>query len=140
MFIPKLVISALLVGGVTLTGLPARRGVETADTKVRELQKERLVLLRQVAMTVDKQYKAGGTTLTEVLAAHRDVTVAELELCETAQERTALLRKQVDTAKEIERTADAAAKAGAVPTTHLLKAKAHRLSAEIELEKAIAAK
>lgn len=121
-------------GGDAL-GDPAKDG-PGGNTKVRELQKERLALLRQLADQLTAANKRGETSVASVLEAQREVLAAELELCETGKERFAVLEKRVELAKEIEKATEKAVEARAVSAADLLRAKANRLQAEIELEKA----
>ncbi|MBA4066570.1 MAG: hypothetical protein C0501_23270 [Isosphaera sp.] len=109
------------------------------NAKVRELQKERLALLRQVADWTTEAYKGGRFELLAVLEARREVIAAELELCETHKERLAVLEKAVELAKEIEKNTEKLVEARNAARAELLKARANRLQAEIELEKAKAA-
>lgn len=109
------------------------------STKVRELQKERLALLRQVADWTTEAYKGGRFELLAVLEARREVIAAELELCETHKERLAILEKAAELAKDIEKNTEKLAEARNAARTELLKARANRLQAEIELEKEKAA-
>ncbi|MBA4066904.1 MAG: hypothetical protein C0501_25000 [Isosphaera sp.] len=165
----KLVASVLLVGGLMLTGVatlarqpgvtpeePTKadarppkagdgpkdqppKGRPGGDTKIKELQKERLALLRQIADQVVAANKGGQVPLATVLEAQREVIAAELELCGTNKERIAVLEKKVELAREIEKTTARGVEARTVSGTDLLKAQASRLDAEIELEKVKAA-
>ena len=107
--------------------------------KVRELQKERLALLRQVADWTTQAYKGGRFELLAVLEARREGIAAELELCETHKERLAVLEKAVELAKETEKSTEKLVEGRVAARTEQLKARANRLQAEIELEKAKAA-
>ena len=163
----KLVACVVLAGGMMLTGVaisarnpaavpdepkkanalePPKDGVAPPAkdqpkgvARVRELQKERLALLRQLADQLAVANKGGETSVAAVLEARRDVLAAELELCETHKERLAVLEKALELAKEIETNTDRAVQAHTVPGSHLLKVRANRLQAEIELEKEKAA-
>ncbi|MBA4062552.1 MAG: hypothetical protein C0501_02375 [Isosphaera sp.] len=105
------------------------------NAKIRELQKERLAVLRQIADQTNTAYKGGQVPLTTVLEAQREVNAAELELCETHKERLIFLEKKVELAKDTEKNTEKLVQAHTAPQAHLLRARANRLQAEIELEK-----
>ncbi|MBX9626082.1 MAG: sigma-70 family RNA polymerase sigma factor [Gemmataceae bacterium] len=119
---------------------PPPRGQPGGNAKIRELQQERLALLQQLADWMTEAYKGGQVPLTTVLEAQREVNAAELELCETHQERLAVLERKAELAKEIEKNTEKSVQAHSVPRANLLKARANRLQAEIELEKEKAAR
>lgn len=110
------------------------------NAKVRELQKERLAVLRQIADQTNTAYKGGQVPLTTVLEAQREVNAAELELCETHKERLIFLEKKVELANDTEKNTEKLVQAHTAPRAHLLRARANRLHAEIELEKEKAAR
>lgn len=119
---------------------PPLKGQPGGTTRIRELQKERLALLREMADQTNTAYKGGQTPLAAVLEAQREVNAAELELCETNKERIAVLEKKVELAKEAEKATEQQVRARVSTQASLLRARANRLQAEIELEKEKAAR
>jgi hypothetical protein len=109
---------------------------EAKSAKHKELLKERLAVIREIAKLATDAYKAGTGSYDEVREASRMVLVAELEQCDSDKERIAVLEKFVVEAKKQEEHAGQLSKTGQAPTRMVLKAKADRLQAEIALEQA----
>src|SRR5262249_10106033 len=103
-------------------------------SKQDELRKERLAVVRDIARLAAEAYKTGGGSYDSVREATRMVFAAELELCTTDKERIAVIEKAVAEAKKWEDIVAQVVKAGQVPATAGLKAKADRLQVEIALE------
>ena len=134
-----LTLLVLLVGG----GIAARSGtaprpagVDSKDTKVKALLKERHATLQAIASLTTKQYERGTASVVQVAEANRTARHAELDLCDTDKERVAVLEKMLAEAKEYEKSAEQLHKGGSIPFTAALKAKADRLEVEIALERA----
>jgi hypothetical protein len=130
-----LVLLCTTVGGIWYGfAFEPRAGAEQPkESKVKALLKERLAILRELAANTTKGYKQGSVSMKEVHEANETVLQAELELAETREERIPILEKFVAEAKNHEEHVAPAAKQGQpVP---LLEAKAHRLKAEIALER-----
>lgn len=107
----------------------------TKDTRLKELLKERLDTLKEIAAQTEKGFKGGQVPMGRVLEANQAVLRAELELCESDRDRVAVLEKIVKAAREREEFVAKQA-SSAVPARDVLKAKADRLEAEIALERA----
>jgi hypothetical protein len=105
------------------------------EAKVKELRKERLATLKDVEAQTEQAFQAGRAPFNVVLAAKAATLEAELDLCQTQEERIAILEKLVGVAKNAESHATAAAEMGKVPLYEALKTKASRLAVEIALEK-----
>ena len=60
---------------------------------------------------------------------------AELDLCETKQQRVQVLEKMVAVCKDMEKAAAEQRKSGVGPATAVLEARVHVLEAEIALER-----
>jgi hypothetical protein len=110
--------------------------VKFETNKVRELQKERLALLRQMAKVAAVGHERGNVSQGEVLKANLRVHRAELDLCETDKERVAAHEKIVDVLKKVAECVAQMRKVAAASETAVAEAKLDRLEAEIELERA----
>jgi outer membrane protein TolC len=122
----------LIVGG----DAPRAQADEPKDIKVNELLKERLALLQEVVKQTTADYQSGKVSIDRVHHAQMAVLNSRLELCETDKERITILEEAVALAKNSEETATALYKAGKVPASDRLMAKAARLETEIALERA----
>jgi hypothetical protein len=134
-----LILLALLLGGVlsdTFTARTRGAGQNPKDARLKELLKERLATLKEVA----SQSKAAlqidpNASPAEVSAANRAVYQAELDLCDTDQERVAVLEKWLTAAKEWEKVVERMGKDKTIAPREVLKAKAERLEVEIALRR-----
>jgi hypothetical protein len=109
---------------------------EAKGSKQKELLKERLAVIREIAKLSTEAYKAGAASYDEVREAVRMVLQAELEQCDSDKDRITVLEKVVAEAKKMEEHAGQLSKTGQAPTRTALRAKADRLQAEIKLEQA----
>ena len=89
------------------------------ESKVRQLQKDRLAALREIAAEKENAYQQGVDTIEHVLQARQLALRAELELCESDNE-SKLLEEIVHLGKELEKYADERFKAGRLPHHELL--------------------
>ena len=110
------------------------------DTKLKELQQERLVTARELAKLEMARFKNAQGLIDEVLESTRTLAGAELDVCESDKERVAALEKILAIAKDTERIAAGFAKTGQGRESAALRAKAERLRVEIALERAKARK
>jgi hypothetical protein len=108
-------------------------GAKSAHLK--ELLQERLTTAREASHLAMERFK-NGQGLDEVREANRLLMEAELDLCDTAQERVAALEKLRAAAKDTAKLAEALVKVGQGPATTALLAKADLLRIEIALERA----
>jgi hypothetical protein len=115
-------------------GLPAPG--RSVDVTVRDLQRERLAVLQQVAGQLAELYQRGRGSVADILAAQKAALQAELELCATDSERLAVLGRLVAVAKQIEKFESDRSEAAGGDRLGLLRARANRLEAEIALAKA----
>ena len=104
------------------------------NSKVRELQQQRLATLRSLVRITTERFKSGQASTEELGSAVRSQEDAELDLCSSAQERIAILERAVAEAKAREEQDKKLAANGLLPETSLLKATADRLQEEILLE------
>jgi outer membrane protein TolC len=126
-----------IAGSGSLSGdAPRARADEPKDARVKELLKERLAVLQEVAKLVAREYQAGKGSIDRLRRAQMAVIAARVELCDTDKERIAVLEEAVALARNNERLAAALDQTGNVPASDPLLAKADRLEAEIALERA----
>lgn len=119
--------------------LSRKEQIEESAKKVKELQKERIVTLKEMADLISRLSSRsvnGRASNEEVLEARLLVLKAELDAAEKESDRITIYKNIVDELKKYEKFADAQVKfaRGTVATT--LKFKARRLEAEIDLERA----
>lgn len=107
-----------------------------AKSKVDELLKERLAVIREIVKQTTEKYKGGTGSIDQVREATRMALEAELELCDSIKERIAVFERFVIETKKNEEASARFVLAGQGPTTWLLKAKSDRLQVEIALERA----
>jgi hypothetical protein len=109
---------------------------------VKELQKERIATLKAVADLITDQYKFSAASVEEVYEARLQVVLAELDAAEKESDRITFYQSVVDVTKEYEKVADQLAKTAKAPGFFVLKVKARRPEAEINLQrtKAVVAK
>lgn len=133
--VPLLVIASGMVIG--LLGLqPAIGQAAGKNEKVHSLLKERLAILKELLATTKTAYETGKASLGEVTQVNAQLLAAELELCESDQERIAVHERAVDLAKGYEKAAVELYKAGQVTHSAVLAATVNRLEAEIAYERA----
>jgi hypothetical protein len=109
---------------------------EAKSPKLKELLKERLTALREIARLTTLAAKSGTAPYEQVLEATRRLLGAELERCDTDKEWVTVLEKFVGEAKKHEEYAAHLSRTGQAPARIALQAKADRLQAEIFLERA----
>jgi outer membrane protein TolC len=135
----KLLAAVALVGLISVGGRadnPKSDQANRHSKKVRALQEERLVTLKEIAAEKEKAFRDGRAPSEDVLQAKLLVLGAELELCDSDGERVAVHESIVAVAKEIEETQASRYKAQRLSHSDLLTAKANRLEAEVAHERA----
>jgi hypothetical protein len=119
---------------------PLLSGLKTVgEAAGRKAARERLAVLKQIAAETEKRFRAGLATADSLIKAKLDVCKAELELCESDKERVDVHERTVVLIRELENVLERHHRAGVVPQTAVLKAKADLLEAEAALERAKAA-
>ncbi|MBI2805529.1 MAG: hypothetical protein HYX68_11180 [Planctomycetes bacterium] len=127
----------LVAGGRRASsGLPQGNAAQPEDSPVKKLLKERLTILREIAVSAEKDFRGGAEQYKGVLEAKRAALMGELDLSDTDKERIAILEKIVALAKMQEEHAVKLVKGGQIPKRDALKATVSRLEAEIALERA----
>lgn len=129
--------SLLLTGGVWLSSgeAPTAQAREVKDSRLKELLKEKLAIVREVSAQRLAAFQSGLTSFAQVNEASLAVLNAELDLCDTDVERIAVLEKMLATARDHEQSVAAIVKAGEATSGTALDAKAARLDIEIRLER-----
>ena len=116
--------------------LSRRDQAEESARKVKELQKERIATLKQMADAIARLYQSGHGSPEEVYEARLLVLEAELDAAEKGSDRITLYKSIVDVSKQFENLAEERVKTGRGTLATALKFKARRLEAEINLERA----
>lgn len=119
--------------GFSLRQPPRAMAADAKDSKIRTLLKEKLAVAQKVAAQKIQLYRAEEASRVEVYEANLAVHNVELELCDTNQERIAVLTKMLAEATEYEKMI---ADHPATPTTTVLMFKISRLDIAIALERA----
>jgi hypothetical protein len=114
----------------------ATQPAEHADSKLRQLQKERLAVLKQIAADKKTLFEQARTSPDVMLQPELAALKAELDICETDDAKTPVLERIAANCKKQEDYFEKLYKGGRVVATDWLVAKAARLEAEIELERA----
>jgi hypothetical protein len=102
--------------------------------QVRDLQEQRLEILRNLVKITTEHYETGLASADELGTATRARNEAELDLCASNKERIAILERIVAEAKVSEEQSVKLASNKLLPETSVLKAKADLLQQEILLE------
>ena len=106
-----------------------------AESRIKALLTERLATLKDLAAETVKSYQAGGARFTDVHAANEAMFRAELDLAESQKARLAIHEKLVAEAKQHEEHVGHLAKSETGRSLLPLKARVHRLEAEIAFER-----
>lgn len=126
----------LAVGTAYWSGrTPPASAAEPKESNVNKLLQERLAVLKEFAALTRKAHESGYVPVTSVHDANEAVFRAELDLAETVESRIAILEKLLAEAKLHEEHVSLMSKAGSGQAFMVLRAKAHRLDAEIALER-----
>src|SRR5262249_10353524 len=104
--------------------------------KIKDLQKERLATVHDMARIVEERLRGGQASLDDLREVGRVVLEAELDACGSDQERVDIFEKRLARAKDHEKMADQLAKAGQMRPSSALLVKADRLKAEVDLARA----
>ena len=105
---------------------------DTAD-QVEKLLRERLQLLIEAAELQQAAYQRAEVGFDAVASAHLDALSAHLELAKSVEERLKIRRQMLNVAQQLEEARVRLVEAREVGQAELLKAKAIRLRAEIDL-------
>jgi hypothetical protein len=109
---------------------------EESGRKIKELQKERIATLKEMADISTRLFQNGRGSFEAALEARVLVFEAELDAAEKESDRITLYKDLVKVLKEYEELAKERVKMARGTEAAVLKAKARRLEAEIHLEQA----
>jgi hypothetical protein len=129
------VLAVLLASYWFLHSVPVEAQV-SQNSKVHDLQEQRLATLRDLVTLMRNNYKNGDVSYDDLLNTTRARDEAELALSTSNKERIAILEKIVTAAKEEEEQAAQLAANNLLARRLLLQAKANLLQQEIYLEQA----
>ena len=139
--LPFLMSSSVCVLMVALGTNLARTADEgKPNEKIRELLKERLVAVVEISDFMLKGFQIGEIPLDQVLQARSSLLTANLELCETKEERVKVLQGMVKLNEELLVDVTKMFEASETNRADVLKAKVQLLEARIGLEKAAISK
>src|SRR5262245_37129030 len=105
------------------------------EAKVKQLQKERLAVLQQIAELKERAFRHGEILLSDCASAFDQAFEAELALCESDAERVKVREKMMERAKTDEEIVARLKRAGESGACDFPTAVARRLAVEIELER-----
>ena len=108
---------------------------ETATTKIRRLQLERIEVLRESVKFVTVAYRQGTLDFERVVSSQRKWLDAKLEVAETRAERISVLAEQLKLAQQLLEFADQKFRVGLSTQLGVWEAKSAALRIEIELMK-----
>ena len=126
----------MTVEGVEARPLEGRGGGAEPEDRLAALQEERVAIYRQLAEQAEGLYRAGRASGMDVLEARLELLDAQLGAETSAERRVALLQEKVALLREAEATISDRMNVGEASADAALRARARRLSAEIELENA----
>jgi outer membrane protein TolC len=106
------------------------------QSAARKKAEERVAILEKITTEKERQFRAGVLSMEEMVEARVRVKKAELELCDTPEERIEAHAAIVALAKEVEKVRDTLFKAGRCSFSDLAEARMAVLEAEAALEKA----
>lgn len=116
---------------------PKAQADEAKASKLKVLLKQKLLIVQEFASQMNELHRVGDTSFAQVHEATQAVRNAELELCDTSQERVAVLEKMLAEAKDCENQITRLVESGGgVSPGAVAKAKVNRLDVEIALERA----
>src|SRR5262249_46926921 len=122
------VLSVSAEDGVNLS---PKEQIEASAKKIKELQQQRIAILKDVVEICTQVYQRGRVSFEEVLEANLQLLNAELDVAEKESDRIELYKNTVEMLKQYEQTAAAAVDAARGTQAALLKIRARRLEIEI---------
>lgn len=125
-------IAALAAGFLLAADAPQ----ENATKKMKELHKERISTLKEITDLYKAQIANGFVTREDIMQAKLLLLKAELDASNTDHERIIIQQTIVEMMTEFEEMTSQVVMHSHVDRTVYLKAKAERLKAEIDLERA----
>jgi hypothetical protein len=114
---------------------PRKDKTEESAKKIKDLQRERIATLKQLVDVNSKLREKRQVSYEDVVEARLLLLNAELDAAEKESSRITLYKRMVDVLKDGERFAENAVRIEGGPPVRILKVKARRLEAEINLER-----
>jgi outer membrane protein TolC len=108
---------------------------EATKDKIRKLQRERVDVLHQAVQVALAFYREGAKDFRTVDSVQQDLFEAKLDMAETREEKMAVLRSQLKTAKGWLAVAEEMVQAGRTTVLDVHQARSRILSIEIRLLK-----
>jgi hypothetical protein len=110
---------------------PSRKNqAEKSAKKIKELQKERIAILKGEADQITKLFQMGRVSFEEVYEAKRLLLMVELVAAEQESDRITLYKNTVGELKKIENFAEAKVKSGRGTQASAVKVKAGQINLE----------
>ncbi len=119
---------------------PRKEPTPESARKVKDLQKERLAVLKALTEQLTRLYQGARVEFDELFEARVQLFQAELDAAEKQSDRLTLYKNFVEELKQYEKIAQGRVEAARGSMASVLKIKARRLEAEIRLEQAMAEK
>jgi|GEM_PF-2066620 len=143
MKIPFLIVAGVVVSLTAAAGYCQEKAnpasadqIAASQKKIKDLQKERIATLKEVVEQLTARSRAGRAEFDEVFEARLEVHGAELAATEKSSERIETQKKIIEVLGEYEKVAESRRAMARGPSSMILKVKARRLQAEIDLEQA----
>ncbi len=108
---------------------------EVVQRMLKVLRKERRDTLREVAALRQQRFQTGVETVAVLLSTSNALRQAELELCATLAERTAVHEQHVQNLRGVEKVATVRFDAGRISGPDYVAIQSQRLAAEIDLHR-----
>lgn len=135
LFVALLAAAMLTVAANSQEGASPTTAKAETDSKVKELQQQRIATLKEIVEGLNVQRQSGRGSFEETLEATVQLLNAELEVATNDAERIKICENIVKQFATLEEVAQAAREGARGTYTAVLKAKAKRLEAEIVLER-----
>jgi outer membrane protein TolC len=133
--VPVMVAGAVAIGVLWSQGSPTL-AQDGEGSDLATLLKERLATWREIVQMTEQQFESGNCSFGSLHQARKGLAKAELDSCNSKQERLVVLAKMLNEEKEYENFIAQTVAAGQENNlTDALMAKADRLQVEIDLQR-----
>ncbi|MFO1023428.1 MAG: TolC family protein [Planctomycetales bacterium] len=105
------------------------------ETKLDGLLKNLLTVRKEIVTILQEKRKLGQVSMPDVIQAEVEALQAQLELCQTEDERIAVLKQMEVVFENWEKVADHGFKSGALTQEDVLRIKAKRITMQIDVER-----
>ena len=132
---------SLVIGTQPLPGLaPRPNNPPSKSDTIKQLQEERIAVLKEVVDQTEKAFKAGQVPASQIIQARLDLLKAQLDASRTKEDRVRVLEETVKQAEALEAAVKRQVEAKNEAGIAALKAKAFVLETKIALERTKAEK